>query len=140
MMNVELDRLSSLPDDLINKILSFTYIKSVVQTSVLSSRWRFVWTSMPYLNFSTWGYSLLEFSNIVEHVLSGRNNEIDVYSIKLRFHDEATQVFFKRILEYAFSHNVQEMTIASCEEEIVDPCSFFKCRSFTLNSLTALQL
>ncbi|KAI7756987.1 hypothetical protein M8C21_004422, partial [Ambrosia artemisiifolia] len=38
-MNVDGDRLSSLPDDLIHKILSFVGIKKVVETSVLSSRW-----------------------------------------------------------------------------------------------------
>ncbi|KAI3713664.1 hypothetical protein L1987_72247 [Smallanthus sonchifolius] len=39
-MNVEGDRLSSLPDDLIHKILSFIGIKHAVESSVLSSRWR----------------------------------------------------------------------------------------------------
>jgi hypothetical protein len=46
-------RLSSLPDDIIHKILSTVSMKDVVKTSVLSSRWRYIWTSMPYLNFST---------------------------------------------------------------------------------------
>ncbi|XP_071695722.1 F-box/LRR-repeat protein At3g26922-like [Rutidosis leptorrhynchoides] len=132
-MNVEHDRLSSLPDDLIHKILSFMDTKLVVQTCVLSSRWRFVWTSTPYLKFSTWGYSLLEFSNIVEHVLSGRNNEIDVYSVTLYFRGEVSQVFVKIIFNYAFSHNVQEMTITSTEKKNF-PLSLFN--SVTLKHLT----
>ncbi|XP_071693113.1 putative F-box/FBD/LRR-repeat protein At4g13965 [Rutidosis leptorrhynchoides] len=134
-MNVEHDRLSSLPDDLIHKILSFIDIKRVGQTSVLSSRWRFVWTSMPYLNFSSGGRSsLLKFSNIVKQVLSGRNNEIDVYSVKLDFRGKVSQVFVSRILNYAFSHNVQEMTITSSEKQIEFPLSLFNCQS--LKNLT----
>ncbi|PWA74019.1 F-box domain, Leucine-rich repeat domain, L domain-like protein [Artemisia annua] len=84
-MNVGNDRLSNLPDDLIHKILSLVDIKLVVQTSALSSRWRFIWTSMPYLNFSTEDFfTLPKFSKFVTHLLSRRNN-IDVFSVKLRF-------------------------------------------------------
>ncbi|KAI3713663.1 hypothetical protein L1987_72246 [Smallanthus sonchifolius] len=51
-MNIEGDRLSSLPDDLIHKILSFNGIKHAIETTALSSRWRYIWTSMHCLNFS----------------------------------------------------------------------------------------
>ncbi|GJV34036.1 F-box domain containing protein [Tanacetum coccineum] len=56
-MNVEGDRLSSLPDDLIHKILSSISLKQAIETSTLSSRWRYIWTSMPYLDFSTESFS-----------------------------------------------------------------------------------
>ncbi|KAJ0875454.1 putative F-box domain, leucine-rich repeat domain superfamily, F-box-like domain superfamily [Helianthus annuus] len=83
-MNVEGDRLSSLPDDLIHKILSFVTIKRAVETSVLSPRWRYIWTSMPYLNFSTEDFQSFwypsKFSTFVERVLSGINNQINVSS------------------------------------------------------------
>ncbi|MFS8030191.1 putative leucine-rich repeat domain superfamily [Helianthus anomalus] len=65
-VNVEGDRLSSLPDDLIHKMLSFVSIKCA---SVLSPRWRFIWTSMPYLSFSSNDFRTLpKFSNTVKHV------------------------------------------------------------------------
>ncbi|KAJ0431823.1 putative F-box domain, leucine-rich repeat domain superfamily, F-box-like domain superfamily [Helianthus annuus] len=85
-MNVEGDRLSSLPDDLIHKILSFCSIKDAIGTSVLSSRWEYVWTSMPYLSFSSEDFDTLPaFSKFVNHVLSGRNNLTEVYSVNLCF-------------------------------------------------------
>ncbi|KAJ0427722.1 putative F-box domain, leucine-rich repeat domain superfamily, F-box-like domain superfamily [Helianthus annuus] len=109
---VEGDRLSNLPDDVIHKILSFIGIKQAVETSALSSRWRYVWTSMPYLNFSSKVFrSLPEFSKFVTHLLSARNNQTEVHSVKLAFRGKVTQVFVKRILDYAFSHNVQQLKI-----------------------------
>ncbi|KAM0059708.1 putative F-box domain, leucine-rich repeat domain superfamily, F-box-like domain superfamily [Helianthus debilis subsp. tardiflorus] len=106
------DRLSSLPDDVIHKILSFIGIKQAIETSALSSRWRYVWTSMPYLNFSTKDFRTLhKFSTFVEHVLSVRNNQTEVHSVNLTFRGKVTHVFVKRVLDYAFSHNVQQLDI-----------------------------
>ncbi|KAL7120933.1 hypothetical protein ACP275_02G152300 [Erythranthe tilingii] len=45
------DRLSLLPDDILHQVLSSLDFLDVVRTSVLSKRWRYVWTTMPYLNF-----------------------------------------------------------------------------------------
>ncbi|KAD3641574.1 hypothetical protein E3N88_30798 [Mikania micrantha] len=130
-MNVEEDGLSSLPDDLIHKILSFVSIKHVVETSVLSSRWRFIWTSMPYLNLSSEDFpSLPKFSQVVTRVLSWRNDHIEVESLKLSLHGRVSQAFVKRIMNYAFSHNVQQMTVTcQIEKKIVFPLSLFCSRS-----------
>uniref|UniRef100_M1D2Y6 Ubiquitin-protein ligase n=1 Tax=Solanum tuberosum TaxID=4113 RepID=M1D2Y6_SOLTU len=46
-----IDRISSLPDDVLHNILSYLFIFYVVQLSMLSKRWRYVWTTMPYLHF-----------------------------------------------------------------------------------------
>lgn len=45
------DRLSELPDSLIFHIIWFVPMVDVVKTSVLSKRWRNLWTSAPFLNF-----------------------------------------------------------------------------------------
>ncbi|KAL7610839.1 hypothetical protein Lser_V15G10544 [Lactuca serriola] len=100
------DRLSSLPDELIHKILASFDIKFVVQTCLLSSRWEFLWTSMPYLNFSNFG----PLPKFVTNVLSHRNHQVEVSSVELDFHGAASQVFVKY---YAFSHNVQQLTVTS---------------------------
>nr|GEY82047.1 hypothetical protein [Tanacetum cinerariifolium] len=111
-MDVAVDKLSSLLDDLIHKILSFVDIAYSIRLSVLSSRWRFIWTSMPNLSFATNEVSRSSPNHeFVNNVISGRNNQIDISSVHLMFDAKATEVFVKRILEYAFSHNVQQMTI-----------------------------
>ncbi|GKD20945.1 F-box domain containing protein, partial [Tanacetum coccineum] len=118
----ESDRLSSLPDDLIHKILSFNDIKDVIKMSCLSSRWRFIWTTMPCLTFSGKDYT------ISEHVLSGRDNQRGVTSVRLilRGNDDSL-VFVKKILDYAFSHNVQQLDITCFYESnnVEFPLSLF---------------
>lgn len=47
------DLISDLPDDIIHQILLLLPIKSVAQMSVLSKRWKFLWTTFPYLDFTT---------------------------------------------------------------------------------------
>ncbi|KAJ1417638.1 F-box-like domain superfamily [Sesbania bispinosa] len=45
------DRISSLPDDLLIHILSFLPSNEAIATSLLSSRWRSLWTLVPSLDF-----------------------------------------------------------------------------------------
>ncbi|XP_023756702.1 putative F-box/FBD/LRR-repeat protein At4g03220 [Lactuca sativa] len=112
---VKEDRLSSLPDELIHNILSSFDMKFVVQTCLLSSRWKLLWTSMPCLNFTSWQFtSLPKFAKFVNHVLSHHNHQVEVSSVKLHFSGAASHVFVRKIAKYAFSHNVQQLTITSC--------------------------
>ncbi|KAL5728546.1 hypothetical protein ACHQM5_001618 [Ranunculus cassubicifolius] len=45
-----LDMIDVLPDELLHKILYHLNVKQVVQTSILSKRWKTLWISHPYLN------------------------------------------------------------------------------------------
>lgn len=137
-MNLENDRISSLPDDLIHKILSVIGIKQAIETSVLSSKWRFIWTSMSNLNFSSEDFRTLpEFSQFVTHVLSRRNNLADIFSIKLRFRGDVSEEFVKQIMNYAFSHNIQQLDVACLlENDIEFPLSLFRSKSLKHLSLT----
>ncbi|KAM7269356.1 hypothetical protein ACFE04_024853 [Oxalis oulophora] len=45
------DRISSLPDDVLHRILSFADSKLAVQTATLSKRWQNVWKGIPVVNF-----------------------------------------------------------------------------------------
>ncbi|GKB18797.1 F-box domain, cyclin-like protein, partial [Tanacetum coccineum] len=108
------DRISSLPDELIHQILSFIDSKYAVQASMLSSRWKLIWKSMPSLIFSSNQFDTLpKFSKFVTNVLSHRNHQIEVSSVKLNFRGAASQAFVRKIANYAFSHNVQELTVTS---------------------------
>ncbi|GJZ94843.1 F-box domain containing protein, partial [Tanacetum coccineum] len=131
-MNVQGDRLSNLPDDLIHRILSFVGIKLAVQTSALSSRWRYLWTSLPRLDFSSEDFKTLpKFSNFVTHVLSWPNNQTEISSAKLSFRGKASQVFVKRILNCAFSHNVKQLTVSWVPDRsaVGFPLSLFSSQS-----------
>ena len=47
----EVDRISDLLNDILCHIVSFIPTKYCVATSVLSTRWRYLWTFVPVLNF-----------------------------------------------------------------------------------------
>ncbi|KAL7098307.1 hypothetical protein ACP275_09G008600 [Erythranthe tilingii] len=69
------DRLSVLPDDLLVYILSFLSLKEATMTSILSSRWRYLWTFIPKLDFN--GKELL-----VEVELSEEKREVKLFKKK----------------------------------------------------------
>ncbi|KAF3339174.1 F-box/LRR-repeat protein [Carex littledalei] len=52
MNNVEVDRISSLPDEVLTHILSFLSTEDAVQTCVLSKRWKNTWAAVPILNIN----------------------------------------------------------------------------------------
>ncbi|XVF67434.1 hypothetical protein PTKIN_Ptkin10aG0120900 [Pterospermum kingtungense] len=64
-----IDRLSSLPDAVLSHILSFLPLNSVVCTSILSTRWRYLYTSLTSLDFDfNYDYSDA-FMNFVDRML-----------------------------------------------------------------------
>nr|XP_043625793.1 F-box/FBD/LRR-repeat protein At1g80470-like [Erigeron canadensis] len=109
-VGVKADRLSNLSDDLIHKILSFVSINDTVKTMALSSRYRFIWTTMPYLNFDSDDFSSLQ--NFVDCFLQRRNNQIDVSSLYLDIGiKQVTDPSVKKLMRYAFSHNIQRVEV-----------------------------
>ncbi|KAK9941793.1 hypothetical protein M0R45_007487 [Rubus argutus] len=83
-MELELDRISSLPNDVTEKILSCLPLREAVRTSVLSSKWRYKSAMLQDLEFNeyVWRSQNREFcddddddqiqrsfANMVDHVL-----------------------------------------------------------------------
>ncbi|KAI3992472.1 hypothetical protein MKX01_022563 [Papaver californicum] len=139
------DRISNLSDSLIHHILSFMITKYAVQTCVLSSRWRYIWTSMPVLNFSErFHYS----ESNDEDSRDERLNEvfIDFVNKVLDLHDNSDiQVMhldcstlyinvsiLYRWIEIAVSQNVQELYIkTNLEDDFEIPPCLCACKSLT---------
>ncbi|RZC46405.1 hypothetical protein C5167_039356 [Papaver somniferum] len=55
------DRISALPESILHHILSFLELKQAIKSSILSSKWRYVWTSLPFLYFD---FGLFETKNL----------------------------------------------------------------------------
>ncbi|PIA42066.1 hypothetical protein AQUCO_02100131v1 [Aquilegia coerulea] len=68
------DRISNLPKPILYHILSFLDMKYVVQTSILSNTWRYLWKTIPFLNFDyhTSGRDETHFQSFVSNVLNKR--------------------------------------------------------------------
>ncbi|XP_078164151.1 F-box protein At1g60400-like [Carex rostrata] len=50
--NYDIDKISSLPDDVLTHILSFLSTRKAMQTCILSKRWKNTWASVPILEFN----------------------------------------------------------------------------------------
>ncbi|CAN1176068.1 Putative F-box/LRR-repeat protein At3g18150 [Linum perenne] len=114
------DRLSYLPDCILHRILSLVDTKIVVQTSVLSRSWRYVWKHVPALNLevSSFDHSHKRFNTFVDKVLSLRYptnvDEISYYNSEqngkvLKEADGGPLVV--RLVEYAVSHETQRLDL-----------------------------
>ncbi|XP_061344863.1 putative FBD-associated F-box protein At5g22720 [Gastrolobium bilobum] len=115
---VKEDRLSNLPDEIILHILSFSDAKTAVQTSVLSKRWRSLWTSLPVVNFldSSFDDPVL-FQCFVQHVLSRRDASTNLNMLKLVFDDLLDVLddvdIVDSIIDYIKPTDIQDLSITT---------------------------
>lgn len=85
----KVDRLSNLPNELIHRILSTVDAKLAVQTSVLSKRWRHLWTSLPVLNLQDSSFDdPVLFQYFVDHVLSHRDASTNLQVLNFSSQEE----------------------------------------------------
>ncbi|KAL5715291.1 hypothetical protein ACHQM5_017127 [Ranunculus cassubicifolius] len=108
------DRISALPDALIHQIFDSLTMIQVVQTCILSKRWRYVWSSTPNLDFDlnywprsflTCPQDLLSFIYFMDKVLV-RRRDSNIFNFQLN----SSVPYFHLGLEYIVSwmHKVLE--------------------------------
>ncbi|XP_074382079.1 FBD-associated F-box protein At4g10400-like [Apium graveolens] len=139
----EEDRISSLPNELVHKILSFTDAKEAVRTSVLSKRWKPIWLTLPFLNFGIYtNCSFHKTYMFLRHVLLNRDHHSNVYQLNLSVSDKFCvkvpneRSLLKRFIEYAISHSVENLGIRLAYNNYKP----FKLSTFSSKSLRKLTL
>ncbi|XP_071693242.1 putative F-box/FBD/LRR-repeat protein At3g56780 [Rutidosis leptorrhynchoides] len=131
-----MDRISSLSDDLIIKILSYNQTKQAIRTCILSSRWKNIWRSIPILKLTSDDLTSLTKFHQFTRLFSSRNTDIELSSIKLTV-GGFNQTLIRRVISYALSYNHQKMTIFwSVEMRTEIPNSLFMSQS--LEDLTLI--
>lgn len=83
-----LDRISNLPNDVAQHILSYLPIHEAVRTSVLSSNWRFKWAMLPSLVFDNQldDRSRRHIESVVDQVLLLHLGPVDTFKLSMREH------------------------------------------------------
>ncbi|XP_045806910.1 F-box protein At1g60400-like [Trifolium pratense] len=142
----DIDRLSALPDHLLLHIIQFMTTQQSAQTCVLSKRWENLWKSVTNINLHHFElYDGDIFEDFVSHFLSTRDNSIPLHTISYangcRNYPYPAQTNIPiQIMEYAASHDVQQLEINTQLDHITStnfelPLSIFNCASLTSLSL-----
>ncbi|CAO2821658.1 unnamed protein product [Amaranthus hypochondriacus] len=117
------DRISSLHDNLISDILSFLPINNAVATSILSHRWKTLWTQITRFSYDV--KSPTEFSTITQHIFP----KLDLPNIHIfRLSLPSTRKWtmdemkicssnLKFIMSQICSHNVQQIEVTRNHED-----------------------
>ncbi|XP_052621149.1 F-box/LRR-repeat protein At4g14096-like [Lactuca sativa] len=136
-VNDMVDYISNLPDCILHHILSFMHTQEVVKTSILSTRWKNLWTSIPniYFDDDLLCPEVTSFKNFVEGVLRSRDSsDIIKFSLSCCVFCDASQIH--SWISYAIMHNVQELDLCLME---VDPFVIPSCM-FNNKSLEILNI
>ncbi|CAN1219611.1 F-box/FBD/LRR-repeat protein At5g56420 [Linum perenne] len=164
------DRLSHLPEAILYHILTFIDTKTVVQTSVLSRRWKCVWKHVPALNldFESFRYCHSRFARFVDKVLSLRyplnvNRIIYINGYTKAEAEECSlagkDLLVVKVIKYAASHGTRHLnldhcyvdeplsksyaSISECDLETLSLCGFEidnRLQSFGFRMLTEMSL
>ncbi|CAL1375717.1 unnamed protein product [Linum trigynum] len=140
----QVDRLSALPDEILHQILYRFATKFAGTTSVLSSRWRSLWKSAPFLNLDSDPYrgsksGNSDFENFVGTVLSLRDRVADVdsfrfvYVFPLRRRTDCDPL--NSAIDYAVAHKVKYCLLylrAAQGNLSIFPQSIFLCKSLKI--------
>lgn len=138
--NYDPDRLSDLPDCVLIHILSTLNTKYAVQTCILSKRWKNLWKNLPVLSLDYFCFkSLSKFNRFVSRVFSLRDNKTALHALDFHCESHIQHRLLKRIIKYAFSHNVKILDIwMGCTTEPFPLCYFSSHTLTSLNLTTSL--
>ncbi|KAJ8628111.1 hypothetical protein MRB53_021418 [Persea americana] len=126
------DRISNLADDILVHILSFSRAKDAVRTSILSTRWRYLWTLNPSLDFSFCKHTdidrclQLHRAPKLRSIKYGYNH----YQLQLRYNIVTAETeALNRWLRYSATHGVEELLLCHYRYCKDYPVSLFECQS-----------
>ncbi|XP_057795860.1 F-box/LRR-repeat protein At3g26922-like [Salvia miltiorrhiza] len=131
---MEEDRISQLPDAILQQILSLIDINQAVETAVLSSRWKNLWFSLSDLNFH-----LTRFPHFISNFLSHRDDAAPIRNFHLSLDTGGpAHEFVEECAYYAVSHGVQSLRLHAPGGPLLNlPAAFFA--STTLRELHLRQ-
>ncbi|KAJ9562611.1 hypothetical protein OSB04_007771 [Centaurea solstitialis] len=135
-----IDVISNLPDCILHHILSFMPTKEAVKTSILSTRWKNLWASVPNIDLDDallyasevdvrHPPEMTSFVSFVERVLRLRDaSNIEKFRLSCRVCFDASQI--NSWIYHALMHSVHELDLCLfAEDPSVIPRSMFDSKS-----------
>ena len=106
---IDTDRISNLPDSLLYHILSFLQTKEAVATTILSNRWKPLWTLVPTLDLrDNRCKKTISFKYIVYRVLA-LHIAPSLRCFRLRWHSPCNSFHLDTWIHAALARNVQQL-------------------------------
>ncbi|KAL5707119.1 hypothetical protein ACHQM5_025206 [Ranunculus cassubicifolius] len=129
------DRISSLPEPIIHHILSNLNMRDVVQSSILSNTWRYIWMSSPTLNFrlDEWKHTLStgperenRFIMFMAKVLThGGSSPLEKFNLSF-FPARINTIHVQSWVIKALARNVRHIDLEVSLDKFLDlPCQLF---------------
>ncbi|KAF3446264.1 hypothetical protein FNV43_RR11443 [Rhamnella rubrinervis] len=138
-MDMELDRISSLPSHIMEQILSRLPIRDAVRTGILSSKWRYKWAELPHLvfdnqcvSFSSQDQAVVKnkLLSIIDHVLLLHFGPI--HKFKLSHRDLLAVNDIDRWILYLSRSSIKEFVLEIWKGQRYSmPSCLFSCQNLT---------
>ncbi|KAF5201513.1 Fbd-associated f-box protein, partial [Thalictrum thalictroides] len=139
------DRISCLPDCILHHILSFLPTHYAVGTSLLSKRWKYLWTGISRLDFDEFligankMYENMDFIDFVEGVFLEHDPTTAINKFRLICDEPIDECFIISWISAALKRKVQKIHLHISEDSLtVFPASLFSCETLTVLKLTAV--
>ncbi|KAL5718525.1 hypothetical protein ACHQM5_011416 [Ranunculus cassubicifolius] len=132
-MSIGEDRISDLPNVILDNILSFLDMKYVVATCILSTRWKDVWKSVPHLDFSDNPRCI----NSIDKVLLSRDltSNIERFSFISNQRWESSRV--RSWISTVARYKLRELVLTFVGDQLILPPSLFCLESLTVLRITS---
>ncbi|KAG5551562.1 hypothetical protein RHGRI_009835 [Rhododendron griersonianum] len=138
------DIISSLPENVLHHILSFLSTKDAIRSSVLSTKWKYLWTSIANIDLKETYHLAGEkedgsFLDFVERVLL-LHDASDIKSLTLSSYQLVDSSRVNSWISASIRHNIKELHLSlHWKTQPVLPCCLFTCQSLVVLKLSIMD-